>query len=319
MIQFKEIKHEIEKITKNHIFDYFYNHEKINTKNEVIRLIAPSSYISVKKLKTSINRLKEFKFNYIYRKDVIEKEVYFAGTLNRRVKEFNEAFISNNKNIFSIKGGYASMELLNYLNWEEILKQNKTFMGFSDITSLLIGLYSKGYQGRLIHGPNIGGNSWKGTFLHKKDFFLDCISGKDYYFKLEKEIKYKNLNDFEGEIIGGNLRIITHMIGTEFEPNFSNKVVFLEDVREKPAAIYTMLLYLQMTNKLKHIKALLIGKMNNCGEYIELLELFFKRLNIPIIYELPLGHAGYMYPIRYGDLVKFDSKKKQLYFSETKI
>lgn len=283
-------------------------------------LVAPSNKLSEDNLILAKKRASLLGYEVLFRKDINRKDLYFAGSLQRRVKELNEAFSSKEGSIiFAVKGGYASMELLVKLDWNLILKSSKSFMGHSDITAILIGFYKKKYKGLLIHGPNIGSKITWSNDLKYLDLIKKCTSSEDYSILIPPSAKFLNKSNFEGKIFGGNLRIISHLFGTEFEIQPEDgDVLFFEDVRERPASIYTMFLQLYLSGKLNHIKALIIGHMNNSGKYLPLLERFLRRLNIPIIYELPLGHELKIIPIRLGDRINFDSKKNKLYFSRNK-
>lgn len=277
---------------------------------DCIRLISPSGKITARQLKSSVIRLEKIQYNVKYSKSILDKNVYFAGTVQRRVKEIEDAFYSDENIIFCCRGGYGSMELLDHLDWSKIMSTNKTLIGYSDITALLLGFYAKGYKKSLIHGPMPGFSNFDSNDLLKK-----CITCSPYSYKFGATVKTINDWDFKGEIVGGNLRIMCHMIGTKYELNTEGKILFIEDVNERAAAIYNMLLHLEMCGKFTDIKALLIGEMHHCQKYIPLLELFLKRLKIPILYRLPLGHGKQMIPIKIGSTVAYSSKKKVLFFT----
>lgn len=278
-------------------------------------IIAPSKYVSKKILKNAQNRLNEIGISCAYEEDILSKEIYFAGSVKRRIQEIKKAFSDKESSIvFCLRGGYASMELLDNLPLRKLSISKKTFVGHSDITALLWGFYLNKYKGLLVHGQMPGSKNWNDSIKFKK-LYLDCLNGRNYKIKLPKSVVILNNKNFNGRIVGGNLRIITHMLGTHYEPNFDNKVVFLEDVREKPAAIYTMLLQLQLCGKFKKIKGLLLGDFPFCGNYQPLLMLFIQRFRIPVLAYLPLGHSKLMFPIRFDDEVSYNSKSKTLLFS----
>lgn len=275
--------------------------------------IAPSNKITLVQLTNAKSRFTRLGLKYYFLESITRTDLYFAGTLSRRAKELTTALSSPNGNlVVAVKGGYASMELLSKLNWKKILKSKKTVMGYSDITAILLGLHTRGYKGRLIHGPNAGTKAWGNV---TRSLIKNCINDLPYSIKVPRKAKFFNKNNFSGRVIGGNLRIISHMFGTKFELNpLPGDVLFFEDVQEESPAIYTMFLQLHMSGKLDNISGLLIGEMNKSTHYLPLLKRFLKHLKIPIIYELPLGHGKNMIPIRLGDEVKFDSETNELSF-----
>ncbi|MBT7903169.1 LD-carboxypeptidase [Candidatus Woesearchaeota archaeon] len=282
------------------------------------RIIAPSKKISKHELIKGIQRLHKIGFIPKYNSDITSSDIYFAGTLQRRVLEIETALLEvKNPFIFCARGGYASMELLSHINPKLIKKSKKTIIGHSDITALLLGFYKKGFQGNLIHGPNICTKNWIENSVSEK-LLIDCLTNKPYKINLKNHTHILNEKSFNGHIIGGNLRIICHMIGTEYEIDTNKKILFLEDVNERPAAIYNMLLHLKLAGKLKNIKALLIGNFQKSRNYLKLLEKFIKTLKIPIIYELRLGHQNNIIPIRLGDYVHYNTLTKNLSFKNNK-
>jgi len=279
-------------------------------------LIAPSSKINKRHLENAKFKLSLLGLNSNNRKDILSQDIYFAGSVKRRTEELNEALTSNSEYIFAVKGGYAIMELFSFLNWDKILStKNKTIMGFSDISALLLALTSKNYSGILVHGPNMGLKEWEKNSNYV-NLIKKVLSNKNYSFNLKNyNCKFQNKQNFSGRIIGGNLRIISLLYGTNYEIQVDDdSILFVEDVRERPAALYSMLLQLELTGKLKNIKALLIGSMVKCGKYLPLLEKFLERLEIPIIYELPIGHVNEMFPIRLNSKIHFDSENNIIHF-----
>lgn len=277
-------------------------------------LFAPSNKIRLDHLERAKRRLTKLHLIPLYSDSIIRTDLYFAGTLSRRKRELQSALLSSEGNIlFAVRGGYASMEILDKLNWKKILRCKKTIVGYSDITAILMGFFTKGYSGTLIHAPNIGTSAWGKTSF---EILEKCFRGEDYEVPLLKKCKYMNEADFQGRLLGGNLRIISHMFGTKYEiaPK-KGDVLFFEDVQEESPAIYTMFLQLYLTGKLDNISALIIGQMNKSTKYLPLLKRFLKRIKVPVLYEVPLGHGAKMIPMRLGDTVRYDSKKKTLYFS----
>ena len=286
-------------------------------KKHDVFLISPSGKVNLEKLNIAKNRLEVLGFNVHCLDSVIDSDFYFAGSTDRRIKEFRIAMNSSSEIIYAIRGGYGSLELLSQELLDEFLNYNKTIVGCSDITSLLIGLYFNGYDAPLIHGPMPGTKNWPKNDLEIK-LLEKCLSNQYYSVQLDNyNLLYRNIKSFEGSIIGGNLRILCHHIGTEFDFLTDEYILFLEDVNERAPAIYQMLLHLEKANKLKKIKALLLSEFVNCGENIQFIEKFIERLKIPVIANLPLGHTPSMIPIILGSNIRYDNRNNILEFNTT--
>lgn len=281
---------------------------------KIINLIAPSAYITDAQVKKSLSNLNSLGYsNILFQNNITERDFYFAGSINRRIKELN--FVLNRNNlVFCARGGYGCIELLPKIK----LNSKSILIGNSDITALILGITSKNKSLIAIHGPMPATKNWPTNPKHLK-YLLNCINNVPFEVPFENDWGINNFKEtISGQIIGGNLRIITSLIGTDFMPNFKNKILFLEDVNENPAAIYNMLLHLKLSGKLDKVKLILLGKFHNCGDYEPFIELFIKKTKIPVITNMPLGHCKNMIPIKILSNVTVNINKKLILFNRCK-
>ena len=251
----------------------------------IVKVIAPSSYIEdEKEFFNGIEIIKDWGLNVKFNNLTNRKSGYFAGNDNTRFSEVEKA--QNSELIICAKGGWGASRVL-----EKVPKwKDKWFLGFSDNCSLLLSKYSKGSFGS-IHGPTISTLSkepkWSinrlRTFLFEG--YLDDIIGTPL-----KE------GTVRGELLISNLTIFCFLIGTSDMPNCDGKIIIFEDVNEDIYKIDRMLTYIRMSKVLKNIVGIGFGNFFGSDEAdkIGLLEnLIFDRFaefNIPIIFNLPVGH-----------------------------
>ena len=201
------------------------------------------------------------------------------------------------------------MRLLNHIDFNSIKRSKKIFMGFSDITVLLLAIFS---QCDLVtfHGPLLGIN-----FLNKNLMPKDKSSG-NYIWKmlLDSRFKYSysdKSNAFviypgkaKGKLLGGNLTDLCSMLGSKYLPDFKSAILFLEDVYEEPYKIDRLLTQLRNAGILKSVNGLIFGSFKKCkfnshNEVIDLIKDRVKEYKVPTIYNFPVGHSlkNYILPI----------------------
>jgi muramoyltetrapeptide carboxypeptidase len=277
---------------------------------DTVGLVMPATAIDTPEWITIAKELAESRgFNVVMGKNVGKSYGYLAGSDKERADDINEMFSrSDVKAVLPISGGWGSMRILPYLDFELIRKNPKVFVGFSDITTLLLAFHK--FSGLVtFHGPNI------------RSTFNDYVA--DYYFravtspeplgllkqpplppgeKVEKENRIITLNGGKatGQLVGGNLSLLVTTLGTPFEIDLTGKILFLEDVREEPYRIDRMLTHLFLSGTLNNAAGIIVGKMRDCDPRepgylasLTLEEIFRTRLGTlgkPAIYGLSFGH-----------------------------
>ncbi len=255
-------------------------------KGDEINILAPSSFVDKEEdFIKGIEILKTWDLKIISNNILSKKYGYFAGDDLSRFEELEKA--RNSKLIIFAKGGWGAARLLEKNpNWGDGL-----MIGFSDTCSLLLSKYSKGYFGS-IHGPMITTLSKEPEWSLKRlrnllfEGYIDDIRG----LPLKKGIA-------KGEIIVSNLTIASFLVGTNHFPELKGKIIIFEDINEDIYKIDRMLTYLRMTNKFNEIAGIGFGSFSDdqcTSEWKESLKnLIIERLqefNIPIVFNLPIGH-----------------------------
>lgn len=257
-----------------------------------------------------------------------EKWGYLAGSDELRAKELNTFFADKEvKAIFCQKGGWGCARLLDKLDYQLIKKNPKVIMGFSDITSLLIAIYSK--TGVVtFHGP-VGNSGWN-------DFSVDYIKrvlmkkeAVQFVYPEKDDDKPYTLNSgkAKGRLMGGNLAVLTGIIGSAYLPHWKNKILFLEDVEEEPYEIDRMLTQLKLAGVLSQISGFVFGKCSKCVAeepfkaftLKEVLEQHIKPLGIPAFYGAMIGHIENKYTVPLGVEAEVDADTFEIKLLESSV
>jgi|SRR5690554_1214142 len=223
---------------------------------------------------------------------------YLAGTDKERVNDLETMFADKEiKAIICLKGGYGASRIVDLIDYNLIKHNPKIFMGFSDITVLLNAIYQKTGLAT-IHGQ-------LGIYLGCND--IDLVSLDDFKVLLNDgfknrvlssaNIKVLNEGIVSGVMVGGNLSLITNLIGTSYDIDFKEKIVFIEEVDESPYRVDRMFAQLRLSGKILEAKGLVFGYFSGCNSdekdeqtIEELIEEYFKDSNVPVLYDFPSGH-----------------------------
>jgi muramoyltetrapeptide carboxypeptidase len=272
-----------------------------------IGVIAPSSRLKQEQIDTAIQQIEGFGMIPVLSKHIAAHNGYLAGTDEERVEDINEMFADKSiKAIWCGRGGYGSTRILHLLDYKTIKKNPKPFIGYSDISAYHIAIFQK--TGLItFHGPIPSGimkgitlEEFQKLFFENKPIFYDFktmpLVGDTSKYDVLETLRPGVAN---GKLIGGNLTVVSSMVGMPHAPNFKNSIAFFEDIDEQPYRIDRMLTQLIYGSNLKEAKGILLGQFTSCeakdpSTSFTLLEALKDRLlplGIPILAGTPFGHV----------------------------
>jgi muramoyltetrapeptide carboxypeptidase len=263
-------------------------------KGDKVRLVSPAKSIEPSIVLEAKQLLEEKGFKVELGMNCLGSKNYFSGSDEERLVDFQEALDDpETKAIICNRGGYGCVRIIDSLDWSNFHKNPKWIVGFSDVTVFHQYLQRNNYPSLHATMPlNYATNSELAI-----DSFIDSLSGKSQGFKLNTA-KNSRIGEAQGELIGGNLSIVFSLLGTNGQPNFENKILFLEDLSEQLYHIDRMLITLKKAGIFKGIKGLIIGSFTDLkdtevpfGQSIE--KIFSEHVsdhNFPIVFDFPAGH-----------------------------
>lgn len=253
---------------------------------------------------------------------------YLAGTDKERAEDLNEMFRDESvKAIICMRGGYGASRMVDLVDYALIKENPKVICGFSDITVLLNAIYKK------IEIPTIHGL----VSLYIGSKACDEFSLNDFWKVLTEKQKgrvLKNPNDLcktlipgkaTGKLVGGNLSLIATMVGSEYEVDFTDKIVFIEEVTEEPYQIDRYLSSIRLRGMLEKAKGFVFGYFSECEPsegrkgtqtYVDIIKDYVGKLGKPTIYDFACGHSFPFINLPIGTLVTLDADEKTITIEE---
>ena len=288
---------------------------------DTIGIVAPASGERKEVIDNGIAYLKKLGFHTKIGAHLYDKYGFLAGNDKSRAADFMEMFLDPNvKMVMCMRGGYGSMRIIDYIDMEIIKNNPKIFTGFSDITILLN--YINKLTGLItFHGPMINSNindeytlkSFLSTLTEARTTYL--LENPDY---LALECSVNGV--VEGEIVGGNLAMICSSLGTPYEIETTDKILFIEEIGEAPYRIDRMFTQLIHSGKLNKCKGFILGQFKDCGlsnydrsfTLPQVIEDRIFSLNKPTISHFMSGHGNPKITIPIGAKVQLNCNTSEI-------
>ncbi|MBK6267025.1 LD-carboxypeptidase [Marivirga sp. S37H4] len=271
--------------------------------DDLIIIVSPSGVVQEDLVRGGAEILQGAGFTVEFAPHVFSKHFKFAGTNQQRLSDLQYALDhSNAKAIYCARGGFGITHILDHIDWT-LFKQNpKWIIGYSDITALHHAAYLTGFTS--IHTSVLQGLSE--LSIENQQAILGALKG--HSIKMSAKSNFNKSGESTGELVGGNLSLLVHQIGTGSDIDYSGKILFIEEVGEPLYHVDRMLLQLARAGKLKGLKGLLVGEFFQMTETKELFgasveEIIFQHCSIydfPIGFNFPVGHGEQNWPLVHG-------------------
>ena len=309
--------------------------------NDEVRIIAPSRSLSIIDQETreiANTRFEELGLKLSFSKNCESIDDFSSSSIKERIEDLHEAFLDKKvKAIFTVIGGDNVNQLLKYIDYNIVEKNPKIICGYSDTTALSNALFHK--TGLITYsGPAYSTLGMLKGIDFSINYIKKCLFSSDPYevinpeqwsddswfldqekrsFYKDNGIKVLNHGKAEGKILGGNLCTLNLLQGTEFMPDLTNSVLFLEDDElTSPSNFDRDLQSLIHQKHFDRVKGIVIGKFQLKSEVSEdLLKKIIQSKqeleSIPVLYNLNFGHTTPHICFPIGGLVKIDTKSRK--------
>lgn len=250
---------------------------------------------------------------------------YLAGTDEQRASDFNAAYADPQvKAVFAVRGGWGAARILPLLDWAAIRANPKLLIGFSDITALHLAFAQRaGYA--TIHGGNAT-TSWleaSWDSLWQLAFAADTpkLGGAAIEAETGRQARTIAGGVARGRLLGGNLTILSTLMGTPWLPDLKGAVLFLEDVDEAEYRVDRMFQQLQLAGVLQGLAGIIFGQCTDCTttapDYAgftldQLIDHYCAPLGIPAVTDFNTGHVANQLSLPSGARVELDADARTL-------
>ncbi len=290
---------------------------------DTIGIVAPGSPTTEEKVEKAYEKLKEMGFKVKLGKSCYSKYGYLAGRDELRAEDLNSMFRDTEVDgIICLRGGYGTIRILEFLDYNLIRANPKVFVGYSDITAIHIAINQ---ISNLVtfHGPMAASDLAGDISKFSLESLFNSILHEDFDGNLKnptEELITINGGVAEGQIIGGNLSLIASTIGTPYEIDTKGKIIFIEEIGEEPYRIDRMLNQLKLSNKLQEAEGIILGNFSNCMPedpdmsltLEEVIDDLIRPLNKPTLYNLQAGHCDPNITIPFGVRVRLNADRKEI-------
>lgn len=300
-----------------------------------VGLVSPSTYV-VDPDQLQLMQLTAQMFGWKTKvgKQVGRREASPGDSIPARVADLHAMFADPEVDgIICVRGGYGTPQLLDQLDYELIRKNPKMLLGYSDITGLHLAIHQK--TGLVtFHGPTglspftDFSQNWFRRALASQPMGALGNPTEANPFRPRHPLRTIRPGKARGRLIGGNLTLISTLMGTPFEIDTRGKILFLEDVGEEPYRMDRMLQQLALAGKLDQAAGIVFGECVDCGprdyqpsitfNYTlgEVLDRVFARVRVPVFHGLLIGHTADQITLPLGVMAAMDADRKELLIEE---
>jgi len=262
-----------------------------------VGIIAPAGCINPDALEAGCAWLERRSLQPVHLPSILDRDLYFAGSTERRLNEFHETFSRPDiKAVICARGGYGCNYLLPRIDLDLVRANRKIFVGCSDITTLLTYLCDVAHM-VVFHGPMLNIDV-RPNGVDEPSWVSALMSGEPYRREfMEDEVQTLVPGHAEGTLYGGCLSLLCASLGTPYEIATHGTILFIEDLAEPAFRIDRMLMHLKLAGKFSGVRGIIFGEMLNCGRNADYpLQDVVRRvvgdIGIPVAYGLKSGHVS---------------------------
>lgn len=295
-------------------------------RGDTVAIVAPASGVAYRDLRQGIQKLQQMGLKVELGKYLYPEYKYLAAPDEDRAEELMHfAQREDVRAIIAARGGYGVMRIFPYLDFSIFRENPKIYIGYSDITALLLAIYQK--SGIVtFHGP-VASSTFDTFTTH---WFHSVLFASDEYASIapenwepivlhpQGEVWTISSGKASGKLVGGNLTLLVSTLGTPYEIDTTDAILFIEEIAEEPYKVDRMLMQLKLAGKFDQCRGIALGQFVNCEQSpsspfpasFTLREVFlhyFESLDIPVVYGLPIGHIQSKWTLPIGVLASLDA------------
>ena len=275
-------------------------------RGDTIGVVCPAGYMAMERVQQCLQILQAWGFKVKVGKTVGGNSTnYFSGTDKERLTDFQEMLDDDEvKAVLCARGGYGIGRIIEQIKFKKFAKRPKWIIGFSDVTVLHAHIYSN-YKIATLHAPMAGAfNEGENEFVLS---LRSALTGTSAKYEV-KPHEFNKIGMASGELVGGNLALLTHICGTSSDIKTKNRILFLEDVGEYLYNVDRMLYQLKRNGKFDKLSGVIIGGFTENKDtdrpfgktVFEIIHETFQEFDYPICFGFPVSHGIENYALKIG-------------------
>ncbi len=293
-------------------------------KGDTIGLVCPAGAMPVEKVSECIRVLNEdWGFRTKVGKTVGNQFNYFSATDEERLADFQQMLDDDEvKGVLCARGGYGMGRIIERIDFKKFKKQPKWIIGYSDITVLHSHLYTN-YRISSLHAPMAAAFNDDGYKNEYVQSLKNALEGKKLKYQCPVH-EFNQKGEAVGELVGGNLALLAHLVGTDSDIKTKGKILFIEDVGEYLYNIDRMCWQLKRSGKLSKLAGLIIGGFTDVKDTerpfgqtaYEIIRDIVKEYDYPVCFGFPVSHEKENYALKVGAGYKLKITKSKVTLEE---
>jgi muramoyltetrapeptide carboxypeptidase len=266
---------------------------------DTVGIVCPAGYLPGEKIQACINALREWGYHVKTGMTVGSSSGnYFSGTDNERLQDLQEMLDDDKINaILCGRGGYGVSRIIDAIDFKKFSEQPKWIIGFSDITILLLHIFSN-YGISSLHAPMAGAFNNPDPDNKYLQSLRKALEGKKINYHADPH-SFNRKGEVVGELVGGNLALLAHSVGTASDIKTKGKILFIEDTGEYLYNTDRMLYQLKRAGKFSKLGGLIVGGFSEVkdtqrpfGSSVEeIIRDVVEEYDFPVCFGFPVGHA----------------------------
>jgi muramoyltetrapeptide carboxypeptidase len=284
---------------------------------DTVGLVNPASFLDPEDVDIARKELAQLGLNVKLAAHVRDRYGYLGGRDTDRAADINSMFADSSvRALIAMRGGWGSSRILQKLDYDLIRRQPKIIMGYSDITALVLAIYAR--SGVVtFHGP-VGTSDWNRFTLDwvKRILFSgEAVTLRNPWYDLNYRVETLTAGLARGRLVGGNLSVLSGMVGSPYLPEWQGTILFVEEIGEEVYRIDRMLTQLKLAGILDRISGFIFGQCKDCDpeepdkslSFRQMLSEHIKPLRIPAWYGSMIGHMRDKFTVPVGAEVEIDA------------
>jgi muramoyltetrapeptide carboxypeptidase len=281
-------------------------------KGALVGIMAPGFAVKPALLRAGVRAIERRGYRTRLGEHVLARDGYLAGSDEQRLADLNGLLRDREVDaLWFARGGYGTARLLDRVDWRALRRRPKLLIGFSDLTALFCPAIRHGAV--CIHGPVV--TEMGSSNGHHAGSLRNLLAGRDVALRVRRRDVLREGRSV-GRLVGGNLTVLCHLLGTRHAPDLRGAVLFLEEAGEQTYRVDRMLTQLRMSGALEGVKAVLLGAFRVPArrrfpadrELDAVLREAFLPLGVPVVQGIASGHLAEKISLPLGGTARIDTR-----------